>query len=105
MVSLVVQSYRAAHVCADLIIIICVYGGGDCPAAPLVNGVYETMVERQTTTTTSIAIHRHDGPFVDRALHMIVENTNEPLAKIFRGAGGRGRKRVTTKKKMLKKTS
>jgi len=68
MVSLVVQSYRTAHMCAELNynafkVVMSVTVGR--PAAPL--PVYETMIERMT----SLAIDRHDGPFLDRALHMM----------------------------------
>jgi len=70
MVSLVVQSYRTAHMCAELnydafTVAMSVTAGR--PAAPL--PVYETTIGRMT----SVAIDRHDGPFLDRALHMMVD--------------------------------
>lgn len=73
MVSLVVQSYRTAHMGAELnynafTVVMSVTVGG--PAAPL--PVYETTIELMT----SFAIDRHDRPFLDRALHttMVVEH-------------------------------
>lgn len=52
------------------------------PAATL--PAYETMIERMT----SFAIDRHDRPFVDRALHMMVVEHKRRLRDVTKQKNG-----------------